>query len=94
MNHMSAEHFKRYWEDAYQKSEGVENSEEVFQSVLSYNVTVKAYEERNAQKGMTGEWIVYKPVNGKNYYLMLATHSNDEFIEKTIKYITTGCEII
>lgn len=87
VNHITPENFKRYWEDAYAKSEGLEKSEEVFHSVLSYNVTIKAFEERSSYNAMTGEWIIYKPNDGKNYYLMLATHGNDKSIEEAIKFI-------
>ena len=47
---------------------------------LSYMAVYEAYTERasrrtkSAKKGLTGEWIVYKNINGINYYLFFGYH--------------------
>lgn len=48
---------------------------------IAFDIAKAGYEDR-AKRGsdpnygrLTGEWIVYAPFNGKNYYLTLATHN-------------------
>ena len=98
-NHLSAnKNFERLYNDAYEKSKDAENPHELFCSILSYNLSVKAYEERASQKNettgekaMTGEWILFFPKSntedGKNHYLMLAEHGNDQAIIDTLQLI-------
>ena len=48
---------------------------------LAHRVTNDPLEKRNADKKMTGEWIVYIRHNGNNYYLCCNTHNaEDQFI--------------
>jgi hypothetical protein len=41
---------------------------------LVYKLVFGALESRTRREGLTGEWIVYAPLNGINYYLTLANH--------------------
>ena len=48
---------------------------------LSHRVAHEPLETREAQKKLTGEWIVYLQREGKNYYLCCNTHNaGDPFI--------------
>ena len=42
-------------------------------------------QERQASAGVTGDWIVYAPHKGQNYYLCISKHDEDEFILKALK---------
>lgn len=41
---------------------------------IAHRMTVQAYKNRHAAKKITGEWIIYLPRSGLNYYLCLGTH--------------------
>jgi hypothetical protein len=59
--------------------------DDIFVNRLSYKMTIGAYEERAGLYKLTGEWIVYKQYNGKNYYLTLGSHKEtDDIIYKRI----------
>ena len=48
---------------------------------LSHRVTHEPLEARDANKKLTGEWIIYVQHAGKNYYLCCNTHgAGDQFI--------------
>ncbi len=48
---------------------------------LARRVTHEPIEQRSASKQLTGEWIVYLPYGGQNYYLCCSTHdAGDEAI--------------
>jgi hypothetical protein len=48
---------------------------------LTHRVIHEPVETRDAQKKLTGEWIVYLRHEGKNYYLCCNTHeAGDQFI--------------
>lgn len=56
-----------------------------FINYVAHHTTVGAYEER-ARKSLTGEWIVFKKRQGKNYYLTLAAHDEgDESIRHRVE---------
>jgi hypothetical protein len=42
----------------------------------------------------TGDWIIYLPHKGKNYYLCIAKHDEDGFILEAIKHCTTDFPFI
>jgi len=53
---------------------------------LAHRVTHEPVENREARKKLTGEWIVYLPHEGKNYYLCCNTHdAGDQFIYDRIR---------
>ena len=54
---------------------------------LAHTVSVSAYEERAKAEKLTGDWIIYVKHKEQNYYLAIASHSQDtdelyEFIKK------------
>jgi hypothetical protein len=52
---------------------------------LLRRVTDEPFEQRSANKQLTGEWIIYLPHNGKNYYLCCGTHDDgDQAIYESI----------
>jgi hypothetical protein len=52
---------------------------------LSRRVTREPLEERNQAKKLTGEWVIYLPHEGKNYYLCCTTHgTGDQLIHDRI----------
>lgn len=55
---------------------------------LAHEMVIGNFERRSARCALTGEWIVYAPFEGKNYYLCLASHNDgDEFIASQIKSV-------
>lgn len=55
-------------------------------SQIAHRMTVQAYENRHAAKQITGEWIIYLPRAGLNYYLCLGTHlTGDERLDEKIR---------
>jgi hypothetical protein len=55
-------------------------------SELAHRLTHETMELRNANNKLTGEWIVFLPHGGKNYYLCCSTHSEgDQNIYDRIK---------
>ena len=53
---------------------------------FSHRATIGAFEERDAQGRLTGEWIVFAKHSGLNYYLTLATHlAGDDKIAEQIR---------
>jgi hypothetical protein len=58
----------------------VENSgesPEVWPDYLTHRLVVQGFEER-AQRGLTGDWIIFAKHDGKNFYLDLAIHEEGE----------------
>ncbi len=49
-----------------------------FAKEIAHNFTIEAMLDRAKGRKMTGEWIVYKKHEGKNYYLTLAAHAEDD----------------
>lgn len=45
---------------------------------LAHAMTFGALENRNQGKGLTGEWIVFQEYEGKNFYLTIAAHTEDD----------------
>ena len=45
---------------------------------LVYKLVFGAFENRTRRAALTGEWIVFAPLNGINYYLTLANHSTGD----------------
>lgn len=53
---------------------------------FAHNYIVGAYESRVRQSKVTGEWIVFQKFEGKNYYLTLAAHTEeDDLIYERVK---------
>ena len=44
-----------------------------WQGAVSYRIVVDGYKDR-AERGLTGDWIIFGQHGGQNYYLDLATH--------------------
>ena len=60
---------------------GTEESVELTPEIIGRTVhafVVESFEQRNADQKMTGEWIVYAILDGKNYYLTLGAHNEDD----------------
>jgi hypothetical protein len=67
-------HFNRFVkEQILRGQESVELTEEVI-GRMAQGLVMNAFEERNLNKKMTGEWIVYASEGGVNYYLTLGDH--------------------
>jgi hypothetical protein len=43
------------------------------------------YKERSGAQALTGEWIVYAKHNGRNYYLTLGAHGDDQRILQRVR---------
>jgi hypothetical protein len=69
-------------EAALKKDAGCSEHEIV--NYLTHHLTAGAYQERS-KKALTGEWIVFKKHEGKNYYLVLAEHGNDELVSSYVR---------
>ena len=53
---------------------------------LTHEIVTGAFEKREAQDKLTGEWIVFAKHSGQNYYLCLAMHdTGDQIIYDQIK---------
>lgn len=52
-------------------------SPEVWHNYLAHRLVVQGFEER-AQRGLTGDWIIFAKHDGKNFYLDLAIHEQGE----------------
>jgi len=53
---------------------------------IAHHMTIGAYESRYAAKQITGEWIIYLPRAGLNYYLCLGTHeTGDKRLDEKIR---------
>ncbi|HDR9054107.1 TPA: hypothetical protein QDB02_001821 [Burkholderia vietnamiensis] len=65
---------------------------ELWQAYLAHRLVVGGFEER-AQRGLTGDWIIYAKHEGANYYLDLATHEEGEpqHAEQLSKKLRDGC---
>jgi hypothetical protein len=74
---------KNLMEETKRKSFPVPESVEEFDQNpdwgrLTHKAILSAFECRSARTALTGEWIVYAPMNGINYYLTLAVHETDD----------------
>ncbi|KMY66953.1 hypothetical protein AAU61_13395 [Desulfocarbo indianensis] len=45
---------------------------------LAYLLTFQVYENRQKDKTLTGEWIIYQEHEGENYYLTIGFHEEDD----------------
>ena len=55
---------------------------------IAHRMTVGAYESRHAAKQITGEWIIFLPRAGFNYYLCLGTHkTGDKRLDEKIRLL-------
>ena len=55
---------------------------------LTHEIVTSAFEKREAQDKLTGEWIVFAKHGGHNYYLCLAMHdTGDQIIYDQIKSV-------
>ena len=62
LTRLSAEVTESYGEDT-----------ELWQNYLTHRLVIQGFEER-AQRGLTGDWIIFARHKGKNFYLDLAIH--------------------
>ena len=51
--------------------------DDAFVGQLTHGMVTQAIEKR-AEKGLTGEWIVFRKFKGKNYYLTIAAHNEGD----------------
>lgn len=56
---------------------------------LVKRVVMDGYEKRADAGILTGEWLVYMPVNGENLYLCVATHRGGD--EEVLGYLRSAC---
>lgn len=56
-------------------------------NALVHDVTTGNFERRAAAHKMTGEWLVFVPHEGQNYYLSLGRHDNDENLRQDIETV-------
>jgi hypothetical protein len=65
-------------------SQHQEGDIQLLASKIAHRLVVKGYEHKNAERSMTGDWIIYKRHNGHNYYLCTAKHgeSNEEVYDR------------
>lgn len=55
---------------------------------IAHRMTVGAFESRHAAKQITGEWIIFLPRAGFNYYLCLGTHkTGDKRLDEKIRLL-------
>lgn len=60
---------------------------------LAHKFTVGAYMQRNQEKRMTGEWLVYaKDTAGTNHYLAAALHAGNALNKQLRRLIRARCE--
>lgn len=78
-------HMKRFCKEHYPGDTCTEEERENFFNLLSHEATFGAYQAKMADHYLTGNWIVFAKHEGKNYYLLLATHADkDEHILECI----------
>lgn len=53
--------------------ENYRESPDLWPNYLTHRLVVQGFEER-AQRGLTGDWIIFAKHDGRNYYLDLAIH--------------------
>jgi hypothetical protein len=53
------------------------NDPDRWQGILVQRFVLGGYRDR-ADRGFTGDWIIFAKYEGRNYYLDLATHSEDD----------------
>lgn len=71
-------------QEAFNKNESGYADDEFFLRI-AHGMTCGALEERAKNNRTTGEWIVFKKYDGKNYYLTLAAHKEgDDNIYKKV----------
>lgn len=61
--------------EAAQRSDG---DPLLYSQYLAHSMVHGSYKLRCSNKRMTGEWIIYKHYEGKNYFLMLANHKDGD----------------
>lgn len=54
-------------------------------SQLAHEFVLAGYQERAAASALTGQWIVYAPCEGRNYYLTLGRHGYDDVIRRCVE---------
>lgn len=86
-NHLSHKNMKLYINEAHESALLESNYDEAFPSILSYNMTIRAFEDKWRSKSITGEWIVYLPRETENWYLLLAEHTSDDLIVQNLNGI-------
>lgn len=58
--------------------------------IIAKEVVEIPYEKRKSSGGLTGEWVVFARENGKNYYLCMATHKEQDI--EIYNKIKTYCQ--
>lgn len=59
---------------------------------LAHTLVIEGYEER-AERGLTGDWLIFAKCDGLNYYLDLATHEEGkaDVSHKLYEKLKNGC---
>lgn len=76
-NQLGKNGVKKAIETAFDPNKGDVITREMISDFVE-RIVSKPYEERANSGSMTGEWLIYAPFNGVNYYLCLASHLQDD----------------
>lgn len=68
----------KFFDRYYPAAECTEEEWNAFLSRISHEMTVGAFESRLGEHYFSGEWIIFAKHEGRNYYLTLASHSEDD----------------
>ena len=63
---------------------------DLWPNVLTHRLVVEGFDER-ADRGLTGDWIIYGIHQGQNFYLDLATHEEGLQPERLLQKLRNGC---
>jgi hypothetical protein len=61
---------------------------------LTHGLVLGAHMGRHSAGQMTGEWIVYAPIAGINYYLTLATHKEPSAVKERVRNCFTEFPVL
>ena len=77
INYLHSNDGKNKIEDLFRKfkEEGSEYLEEKEIGILAHELTFSAFQERIDQDSGTGEWLIFSKHKGRNYYLIIESHS-------------------
>ena len=64
---------QRIIQEAFERSSGPEE----LSKELSKKFVAEQFSNISRSNSWTGSWLIYKPYNGKNYYLMVAPHTKE-----------------
>lgn len=88
---MVSKKMRDLFEEIYAGRDEIDVSE--LASRLSDAVVMRGYKEKAALSKLTGEWIVLKTYDDRNYYLAIAEHTNDNESDKRLyDFLCTYCK--